>query len=68
MYNNLIHLVICIPRNNHHAQASDINERVDWAFGAEYDFISTESGLSEFTKPSCDLMLDLFNVFTQRSE
>jgi hypothetical protein len=46
-------------------QEADIRARVDWAFQAEYDFISTESGLSEFTKPSCDLMLNLFNVFTE---
>lgn len=45
-------------------QEADIRARVDWAFQAEYDFISTESGLSEFTKPSCDLMLQLFNIFT----
>jgi hypothetical protein len=49
-------------------QTLDIQNRVDWAFAADYDFISTESGLSEFTKPSCDLMLSLFNVFTERSE
>jgi hypothetical protein len=47
-------------------QTQSINDRVDWAFAADYDFISTESGLSEFTKPSCDLMLSLFNVFTER--
>ena len=45
-------------------QTQDIQDRVDWAFHAGYDFISTESGLSEFTKPSCDLMLELFNIFT----
>jgi hypothetical protein len=49
-------------------QTQSINDRVDWAFAADYDFISTESGLSEFTKPSCDLMLSLFNVFTERGE
>ncbi len=49
-------------------QTLDIQNRVDWAFAAEYDFISTESGLSEFTKPSCDLMLSLFNIFTERSK
>jgi hypothetical protein len=49
-------------------QTKDIQDRVDWAFAADYDFISTESGLSEFTKPSCDLMLSLFNVFTERGK
>ena len=46
-------------------QRSDIQQRVDWAFNAEMDFLSTEAGLSEFTKPSCELMLDLFNTFTE---
>mmetsp|Transcript_32495 Transcript_32495/g.54360 ORF Transcript_32495/g.54360 Transcript_32495/m.54360 type:complete len:919 (+) Transcript_32495:62-2818(+) len=46
-------------------QTKDIQARVDWAFAAEYDFISTESGLSEATKPSCDLMLQLFQAFTE---
>ena len=45
-------------------QQQDIKARIDWAFEADYDFISTEAGLSEFTKPSCDLMLELFNTFT----
>jgi hypothetical protein len=48
-------------------QISDMNTRIDWAFNAGFDFISTESGLSEFTKPSCDLMLTLFNAFSTRS-
>ena len=55
-------------QDNFTQQSLDINNRVDWAFAAEYDFISTESGLSEFTKPSCDLMLSLFQVFTERGE
>ena len=54
--------------DNFTQQSADIEARVDWAFAAQYDFISTESGLSEFTKPSCDLMLSLFQVFTQRGE
>jgi hypothetical protein len=53
-------------RDNITKQTSDIEARVDWAFEADYDFISTESGLSEFTKPSCDLMLELFEIFTNR--
>lgn len=51
--------------DNFTQQTQDIITHVNWAFEAHYDFISTESGLSEFTKPSCDLMLDLFNVFTK---
>mmetsp|Transcript_23430 Transcript_23430/g.34391 ORF Transcript_23430/g.34391 Transcript_23430/m.34391 type:complete len:824 (-) Transcript_23430:274-2745(-) len=53
-------------RDDFDTQKSDIENRVDWAFTAEYDFISTESGLSEFTKPSCDTMLQLFEVYTSR--
>jgi hypothetical protein len=55
-------------RDSFEKQTADIQDRVDWAFSANYDFISTESGLSEFTKPSCDLMLDLFNIFTERGD
>jgi hypothetical protein len=47
-------------------QIADINARIDWAFDSGFDFLSTESGLSEFTKPSCDLMLTLFNAFSTR--
>jgi hypothetical protein len=50
-------------RDDFEKQKQDIIERVGWAFNANYDFITTESGLSEFTKPSCDLMLDLFEVY-----
>jgi hypothetical protein len=44
-------------------QQRQIRERVDFLFHANYDFITTESGLSEFTHPECDLMLELFNTF-----
>jgi hypothetical protein len=50
-------------RDNFDQQKQDIIDRVHWSFTANYDFITTESGLSEFTKPSCDLMLDLFEVY-----
>ena len=47
-------------------QAKQIHERVDWIFGeAGFDFLTTESGLSEFTHPECDLMLDLMNDFAE---
>lgn len=46
-------------------QAAQIRERVDWIFSAGFDFLTTESGLSEFTHPECDLMLDLMNVFAE---
>lgn len=45
-------------------QKKDIEDRLDWLFSAGYDFVSTEAGLSEFTKPSCDQMLTLFNIYT----
>lgn len=39
-----------------------IHAHIDWLFGnAGYDFLSTESGFSEFTHPSCDLMLAWMN-------
>lgn len=46
-------------------QVKQIRSRVDWIFGAGFDFISTESGLSEFTHPECDLMLDLLNEYAR---
>ena len=44
-------------------QLKQIHNRVDWIFNAGFDFLTTESGLSEFTHPECDLMLDLMNEF-----
>jgi hypothetical protein len=44
-------------------QKQQIRDRVDWIFRANFDLISTESGLSEFTHPECDLMLELLNEF-----
>jgi len=44
-------------------QIKQIHERVDWILSADFDFLTTESGLSEFTHPECDLMLDLLNAF-----
>jgi hypothetical protein len=32
-------------------QVKQIKERVDWVFSAGFDFLTTESGLSEFTHP-----------------
>jgi hypothetical protein len=45
-------------------QIEDIHTRVDWLFEVNFDAISTESGLSEFTFPDCSLMLDLLNEFS----
>lgn len=55
-------------RDDLETQTKDIQDRVDWAFQADFDFISTESGLSEFTKPTCDLMLQLFEVYTAQGK
>jgi len=51
-------------RDSFDQQVEDIHERVDWLFEAGFDGISTESGLSEFTFPDCQLMLDLLNTFS----
>jgi len=48
-----------------HQQTEQIKTRVDWIFSAGFDFLTTESGLSEFTHPECGLMVDLMNVFAQ---
>jgi len=44
-------------------QKRQIRKRIDWIFNANFDFLSTESGLSEFTHPECDLMLELIDEF-----
>eukprot|EP00981_Chlorochromonas_danica_P003550 scaffold659_cov192-Ochromonas_danica.AAC.63 len=46
-------------------QRQQIRERVDWLCTAGFDFITTESGLSEFTHPECGLMVDLMNLFAE---
>lgn len=51
------------PRLPLQQQIQQIHQRVDWVFDAGFDFLSTESGLSEFTHPDCSLMLDLLNAF-----
>ena len=44
-------------------QVEQVKSRVDWVFEAGFDFLTTESGSSEFTHPECNLMLDLLNVY-----
>ena len=44
-------------------QVLQIRKRVDWVFHAGFDSLTTESGMSEFTHPECDLMLDLLNEY-----
>lgn len=46
-------------------QVESIKSRVDWIFEAGFDFLTTESGSSEFTHPECSLMLDLLNVYAE---
>lgn len=44
-------------------QFQQIRDRVDWVFNANFDFLTTESGLSEFTHPECEVMLSILNEF-----
>ncbi len=44
-------------------QFQQIRDRVDWIFGAGFDFLTTESGLSEFTHPECEVMLGILDEF-----
>src|SRR3990167_5748499 len=46
-------------------QKQNISTHVDWLMAANYDFISTESGYSEFTHPNCTLMLFWMNYTTE---
>ena len=45
-------------------QTEQIQRHVDWLMAANYDYISTESGYSEFTHPNCTLMLEWMNITT----
>ena len=47
------------------SQVKQIHSRVDWVFEAGFDFLTTESGSSEFTHPDCGLMLDLMNEYAR---
>ncbi|KAG5189441.1 hypothetical protein JKP88DRAFT_301763, partial [Tribonema minus] len=51
------------PRQAAAEQARRIRERCDWVAQAGFDFVSTESGLSEFTHPGDELMLSLIDTF-----
>ena len=46
-------------------QAEQIRQRVDLILSTGFDFLTTESGLSEFTHPECDHMLELINIFAE---
>lgn len=48
------------------SQVQAVRERVDWVLSAGFDFMSTESGLSEFTSPDDTLMLRLLDAFATR--
>ena len=52
------------PRLPYSKQVEQIRDRVDWVLGAGFDFMTTESGLSEFTYPECSLMRDLLEEFS----
>ena len=47
-------------------QLRAVRDRVDWVLSAGFDFMSTESGLSEFSHPNDKLMLSLLNEFAER--
>jgi hypothetical protein len=49
------------PRLPFHEQVMQIRSRVDWVFRAGFDFITTESGLSEFTHPDCKPLIVYYN-------
>lgn len=49
-------------RTSFEQQVKDIENRIDWLFSAGFDGLATQSGLSEFTRPDCQLMLDLLNA------
>jgi hypothetical protein len=51
------------PKQSRQEQTRAIQERCDWVAAAGFDFISTESGLSEFTHPGDELMLSLMDTF-----
>lgn len=46
---------------NAHAQ---IQDAIDWLAAAQFNFINSENGFSEFTHGSCQLMLDWMNFAT----
>lgn len=46
-------------------QVEQIKTKVDWLFNIGFDFMTTESGLSEFTHPECSLMIDLLSEFSK---
>ena len=48
--------------NNFEKAIEELQRNLDWFLdGANFDYITTESGFSEFTAPSCPLMLKLIN-------
>ena len=49
-------------------QIEAVRARVDWLLGgAGFDFLATESGLSEFSHPNDKLMLALMEAFAERA-
>ena len=53
------------PRYTTEEQHANITAHVDWIMVANFDFIATESGYSEFTHPNCTLMLSWMNFTTE---
>jgi len=52
------------PHYSKEVQYANISRHIDWMMEADFDFLSTESGYSEFTHPNCTLMLDWMNFTT----
>ncbi|KAL6077698.1 60S ribosomal protein L11 [Balamuthia mandrillaris] len=44
-----------------------MHRHLDWLFSAGFDFLATESGFTEFTKPSCPEMLSWMNEVVEYS-
>lgn len=46
-------------------QQAEIRQALDWIFASNFNFISTEAGSTEFTHPSCTVMLAWMNYVTE---
>ena len=53
------------PRDTAEQQLANISRHIDWLMVPGFDFISTESGFSEFTHPNCTLMVSWMNYATE---
>jgi hypothetical protein len=49
-------------------EVRQIEQRLDYVLAAGFDFVTTELGFSEFTKPDAQRMLDWVNAFSRHLE